>query len=74
MQVQLSADLEARFKQLALQSGRATEALVHEALERLVSYDEWVMLEVEKGLSAADRGEFVEHQDVRKLIETRYSA
>jgi len=43
-----------------------------EAVERLVSHDEWFLHEVEKGLDAADRGELIENEDVRKLIETRY--
>ena len=46
--------------------------LVQEAVERLVDYDDWFMEEVDKGLAAADRGEFVEHDAVRKLINTRY--
>jgi predicted transcriptional regulator len=32
------------------------------------------VLEVDKGLAAADRGEFVEHDDIRKMIDSRYPA
>jgi hypothetical protein len=39
--------------------GPAAEALVQEAVERLVDYDDWFLQEVDKGLAAADRGEFV---------------
>lgn len=28
--------------------------------------------EVETGISAADRGEFVEHESIKKLLDTRY--
>jgi predicted transcriptional regulator len=45
-----------------------------EAVERLVNYDEWLVHEVEKGLAAADRGELIDHADVRKLIDGRYPA
>jgi predicted transcriptional regulator len=38
----------------------------------MVNYDEWFIQEVEKGLAAADRGEFVEEEDIRKLIDRRY--
>lgn len=38
----------------------------------MVDYDEWFIQEVEKGLAAAERGEFVEHEDVRKQIESHY--
>jgi predicted transcriptional regulator len=43
-----------------------------EAVERLVNYDEWFLREVENGLAAADRAEFVDHADVRKMIDQRY--
>ena len=43
-----------------------------EAVERMVNYDEWFLQEVEKGIAAADRGEFVDHEDVKKLIDRRY--
>jgi predicted transcriptional regulator len=43
-----------------------------EAVERLVNYDEWFLREVQKGLAAADSGELVDHEEVRKLIDQRY--
>jgi predicted transcriptional regulator len=30
--------------------------------------------EVDQGLAAADRGEFVEHDDIRNMIDRRYPA
>lgn len=43
-----------------------------EAVVRLVNYDEWFIREVEKGISAADHGEFIAHDEVRKRIDRRY--
>jgi len=40
--------------------------------KRLASCDEWFLREVDKGLAAADRGEFVDHSEVRKLIDERH--
>ena len=57
---------------MAAGQGRDAEALVQEAVERLVDYDEWFLQEVENGLAAADRGEFIEHEDVRKMVDSRY--
>ena len=57
---------------MATQQGRDAETLVLEAVERLVDYDGWFLQEVDKGLAAADQGEFIEHDAVRKLIDTRY--
>ena len=34
--------------------------------------DEWFVREVEKGLAAADSGDFLEHEEVGKLIDGRF--
>jgi predicted transcriptional regulator len=72
MEVRLNPDLHAKLTRLATQQGRDSESLVVEDVERMVNYDEWFMQEVEKGLAAADRGEFVDHEEIRKLIDRRY--
>ena len=72
MEVHLSPDLQAKLAQLASQQGRDSEALVVEAVQRMVTYDEWFIREVEKGIAAADRGEFVDHDEVKGRIERRY--
>ena len=59
-------------RRLAAERGRDTQTLAQEAIERFVDYDEWFLREVEKGLAAADRGEFIEHEDIGKLINSRY--
>jgi len=70
--VRLKRDLQEKLARLADQQGRDSESLVVEAVERLVSYDEWFAQELEKGIAAADRGEFIAHEDIRKLIDGRY--
>lgn len=72
MEVRLNPELQAKLAQLASQQGRDSESLVVDAVERMVDYDQWFLREVEKGISAADRGELVDHEDVRKLIDRRY--
>jgi predicted transcriptional regulator len=72
MEVRLSPELEARLNRVAAQQGRDRESLVHEAVERPVDYDQWFLREVEKGLSAADKSELIDHEDVGKLIDSRY--
>ena len=72
MEVHLNPDLEAKLSRMATVQGRASETLVQEAVERLLDYDEWFLREIEKGLDAADRGEFVEQSDIRKMIDSRY--
>ena len=41
-------------------------------VERMVNYDERFIRKVEKGIAAADRGEFIEHGKVEKRINRRY--
>ena len=72
MEVRLDAKLEEKLARAAAEQGRDREALVVEAVERMLSYDEWFLAEVEKGLAAADRGELLDHEDVGKLIDGRY--
>lgn len=72
MEIDFPPELQAKLTHLATQQGRDTRALVQEAVERFVNYDGWFLSEVEKGLAEADRGEFIEHDDVRKLIDRRY--
>lgn len=72
MEIQLTPDLEAKLARLAAERGSNAQALIQEALERFVDYDEWFLREVEKGIAAADRGDFIEHEDIRKLIDRRY--
>jgi predicted transcriptional regulator len=72
MEVNLAPDLQAKLSRLAAERGSDTQALIQEAVERLVDYDEWFLREVETGLAAADRGELIEHEDVGKLIQARY--
>ncbi len=61
MEVKLSPELQAKLESIAAQQGRDSASLVHEAVERLVGYDEWFIRQVEEGLSQIDRGEVLEH-------------
>ena len=72
MEVRFTSELQAKLAQLAAQQGRDSEAMVLEAVERMVNYNQWFVREVEKGIAAADCGELVEHEDVRKMIDSRY--
>jgi len=61
MEVHFDRQLEEKLARAAAEQGRESESLVIEAVERMLSYEDWFLREVEKGISAADRGEFVEH-------------
>lgn len=72
MEIHFDTNLQAKLARMATQQGRDARTLVQEAVERLVGHDEWFSQEVHKGLAAAGRGEFIEHDAVRKLIDSRY--
>jgi len=72
MEVRFDPELQEKLTRAAAEQGRESEALVVEAVERMLSYDQWFVGEVEKGIAAADRGELIEHDEVRKLIDRRY--
>lgn len=74
MEVQLAPDLQAKLARMSEQQGRNSAALITEAVERLVTYDAWFTSEVDNGIAAADRGELIDHQAVRVMIESRYPA
>lgn len=72
MEVNFAPDLETKLKRAAAEQGRDSQSLVQEAVERLLNYNDWFLGEVEKGLSAADRGEFIDHEEIGKRIQSRF--
>jgi len=72
MDLRLPPELETRLERAAAARDCDSTALATEAIARFLDYDEWFLREVEKGLAAANRGEFVEHEAIRALIESRY--
>jgi predicted transcriptional regulator len=72
MEVRLKPELQEKLTRLAEEKGRDSESLVVEAVERMVGYDEWFLPEVEKGLAVAERGELIDHDEIRKRIDGRY--
>ncbi len=69
MDIQVDAELEAKLSLLAAQQGREARELVHDALSRYVE-DETRFLEgVERGIAAADRGQFIEEEELDARVE-----
>ena len=69
MEVKLSPELQAKLDSMAAQQGRDSASLVHEAVERLIGYDEWFIRQVEEGLAQIDRGEVLPHEEVAARME-----
>jgi predicted transcriptional regulator len=64
MKVTLSPEQRAKLARLAQERGTDAEALVREAIERLLNYDDWFVREVEKGLAQIDSGQTLTHDEI----------
>ena len=76
MEINVSPEELKAIESLAAQNG-ATPAeqarrMLSDALQRAADYDRWFREKVVEGRSAAERGEFIEHNDVGRMIDGRY--
>ena len=69
MQVDLTPEQEARLAQIAAKSGTAAEELVKDAALRLLEEDARFRARVREGISQADRGEFIEEDEMDARFE-----
>ena len=74
MDVHLTPRQEMRLNELAITTGRGTDELVQEAVDRLLAYDNWFKEQVRVGLDQINRGEFVEDEEVRARIERMFQS
>ncbi len=73
MEVHLTPEQEAQLSQLATKSGTDTERLVRDVLTRYLDDDARFLAAVEKGLAAAERGEFIEEEEMDARVERMFS-
>jgi predicted transcriptional regulator len=69
MEVHFPPDVETRLQQLASANGKDAEQLVKDTVARMLENQSRFIAGVQRGIEQADRGEFVEHQDVLKRID-----
>lgn len=69
MEVPLQPEKEAQLAQIASQRGLKTDELAEQVLSRYLEDDKRFIEAVNIGIAAADRGEFVEHDEVRARIQ-----
>jgi predicted transcriptional regulator len=74
MEVHFTPDQEAQLSQLASHAGKDAEHLVRDAALRLLEEAQRFREGVERGIAAAERGEFVESEqvwaNVEKILQT----
>jgi predicted transcriptional regulator len=69
MEIRLQAEKEAQLAQIAAQRGLKADELAQQVLSRYLEDDTRFIEAVNLGLAAADRGEFVEHDEVGAKIK-----
>jgi predicted transcriptional regulator len=69
MEVHFSPDIETRLQQVAFANGKDAEQLVKDTVTRMLENQARFVAGVQRGMEQADRGEFVEHQEVRNRID-----
>jgi predicted transcriptional regulator len=69
MEVHFPPDVETRLQQVAVANGKDAEQLVKETVARMLESQARFIAGVQRGIEQANRGEFVEHNDVRCRID-----
>jgi len=69
MEVHFTPEQEAQLAQIAMQAGTDAERLVRNAAVRLLEEDARFRAAVREGLAQADRGEFIEEEEMNARFE-----
>ncbi|HEY3973625.1 MAG TPA: hypothetical protein VGM18_11510 [Candidatus Sulfotelmatobacter sp.] len=69
MDIRLQPEKEARLAQIAVQKGLKTDELVQQVLSHYLEDDDCFVEAVNIGLAAAERGDFMEHDEVGKRLQ-----
>ncbi len=69
MEVHFTPEQEAQLSQIASYAGTDTERLVKDAALRLLEQDARFRAAVREGIAQADRGEFIEEEEMEARIE-----
>jgi len=72
MELHFTPEQEAQLTALATQAGKDAEQLVKDAALRLVEEDARFRAAVRKGIQQADRGEFVEEEEMDARVERMF--
>jgi predicted transcriptional regulator len=74
MEVHLSPEQQAQLAQIASKAGTAPERLVTNVVARYLNEEARFLEAIEKGISAADRGEFISEEQMDARLEAMFKA
>lgn len=69
MEIHFPPEVETQLRQAASATGRNAVQLVRETVDRMLTGRARFVTGVQRGIEQADRGELVDHEDVRRRIE-----
>ena len=72
MEVHLTPEQEARLEQIATEVGTKPERLVKDVLVRYLEDEVRFLAAVERGIAAAERGDFIEEEEMNSRIERMF--
>lgn len=72
MEVHLTVEQQARLAQIASNAGTDPERLATNVVVRYLDEDARFLAAVEKGLTAAERGEFIEEEEMDARLEAMF--
>lgn len=74
MEVHLTLEQQGRLAQIAIKEGTDPERLASEVVARYLDEEGRFLAAVEKGLAAADRGEFIEEEEMDARLDAMFKA
>ena len=72
MEIQFTPEQEAQLVQIAAKAGTAPERVVTNVVERYLGEEAHFLAAVEKGIAAAERGEFIEEEEMDARLEAMF--
>jgi predicted transcriptional regulator len=69
MEVHFSPDVETRLQEVAFANGKDAQQLVKETVARMLDRQARFIAGVQRGIEQADRGEFIEHDEVLARLD-----
>jgi predicted transcriptional regulator len=71
MELHLKPEAQAKLNDLALRTRRGKDELLEEAVDHLVTWNDWIERKVNSSISAAERGAITSDDEVLAWLERR---
>ncbi len=74
MELNFTPEQQAQLAQMATKAGTVPEQLVTDVVARYLDEEARFLAAVEKGIAAAERGEFIEEEEMDARVEAMFKA